>query len=67
MQPGMVVKITTTKLGEKYCTRKGVVDGVTDRSMAMVTMIDSGDRLFIDSHSSTGKENSGFQGWLQRT
>ncbi|XP_037059318.1 DNA/RNA-binding protein KIN17-like [Peromyscus leucopus] len=47
LQPGIVVKIITKKLGEKY-HKKGVVKEVIDRHTAVVKMIDSGDRLKLD-------------------
>ncbi|KAL1785130.1 DNA/RNA-binding protein KIN17 [Sigmodon hispidus] len=48
LQPGIVVKIITKKLGEKYHKKKGVVKEVIDRYTAVVKMIDSGDRLKLD-------------------
>lgn len=48
LQPGIIVKIITKKLGEKYHKKKGVVKEVIDRYTAVVKMIDSGDRLKLD-------------------
>lgn len=48
LQPGIIVKIITKKLGEKYHKRKGVVKEVIDRYTAVVKMTDSGDRLKLD-------------------
>lgn len=48
LQPGIVVKIITKKLGEKYHKKKGVVKEVIDRYTAVVKMTDSGDRLKLD-------------------
>lgn len=48
LQPGIIVKIITKKLGEKYHKKKGVVKEVIDRYTAVVKMTDSGDRLKLD-------------------
>ncbi|NXP81484.1 KIN17 protein, partial [Ramphastos sulfuratus] len=48
LQPEIVVKIVTKKLGEKYHKKKGVVKEVIDKYTAVVKMIDSGDKLKLD-------------------
>ncbi|NXF93786.1 KIN17 protein, partial [Eubucco bourcierii] len=48
LQPEIVVKIVTKKLGEKYHKKKGVVKEVLDKYTAVVKMIDSGDKLKLD-------------------
>ncbi|KAK2105524.1 hypothetical protein P7K49_015038 [Saguinus oedipus] len=48
LQPEIVVKIITKKLGEKYHKKKGIVKEVIDKYTAVVKMIDSGDRLKLD-------------------
>ncbi|XP_075713585.1 DNA/RNA-binding protein KIN17 isoform X2 [Rhinoderma darwinii] len=48
LQPEIVVKIVTKKLGEKYCKKKAVVKEVIDRYTAVVKLIDSGDKLKLD-------------------
>ncbi|XP_070328054.1 DNA/RNA-binding protein KIN17 isoform X2 [Odocoileus virginianus] len=48
LQPKIIVKIITKKLGEKYHKKKGVVKEVIDKYTAVVKMIDSGDKLKLD-------------------
>ncbi|KAM4677635.1 DNA/RNA-binding protein KIN17 [Discoglossus pictus] len=48
LQPDIVVKIVTKKLGEKYHKKKAVVKEVIDRYTAIVRLIDSGDKLKLD-------------------
>ncbi|KYO38776.1 DNA/RNA-binding protein KIN17 [Alligator mississippiensis] len=48
LQPEIVVKIVTKKLGEKYHKKKAVVKEVIDKYTAVVKMIDSGDKLKLD-------------------
>uniref|UniRef100_A0A3Q3N2M7 DNA/RNA-binding protein KIN17 n=1 Tax=Mastacembelus armatus TaxID=205130 RepID=A0A3Q3N2M7_9TELE len=48
LQPNIVVKVTTKRLGEKYHKKKAVVTEVRDRYAAVVKMIDSGDKLKLD-------------------
>ncbi|XP_063164522.1 DNA/RNA-binding protein KIN17 [Candoia aspera] len=48
LQPEIVVKIITKKLGEKYYKRKAVVKEVIDKYTAVVKLIDSGDKLKLD-------------------
>ncbi|XP_057588502.1 DNA/RNA-binding protein KIN17 isoform X3 [Hippopotamus amphibius kiboko] len=48
LQPEIIVKIITKKLGEKYHKKKGIVKEVIDKYTAVVKMIDSGDKLKLD-------------------
>ncbi|KAM5235048.1 DNA/RNA-binding protein KIN17 [Ctenodactylus gundi] len=48
LQPEIIVKIITKKLGEKYHKKKGIVKEVIDRYTAVVKMLDSGDKLKLD-------------------
>ncbi|KAF1450099.1 KIN17 protein, partial [Pygoscelis papua] len=48
LQPEIIVKIVTKKLGEKYHKKKAVVKEVIDKYTAVVKMIDSGDKLKLD-------------------
>ncbi|XP_053262794.1 DNA/RNA-binding protein KIN17 [Podarcis raffonei] len=48
LQPEIVVKIITKKLGEKYHKKKAVVKEVIDKYTAVVKVIDSGDKLKLD-------------------
>ncbi|XP_053448292.1 DNA/RNA-binding protein KIN17-like [Nycticebus coucang] len=48
LQPEIVVKIITEKLGEKYHKKKGVVKEVIDKYTGVIRMIDSGDKLKLD-------------------
>ncbi|KAM6436234.1 DNA/RNA-binding protein KIN17 [Liasis olivaceus] len=48
LQPEIVVKIITKKLGEKYYKRKAVVKEVIDKYTAVVKLINSGDKLKLD-------------------
>eukprot|EP00112_Aurelia_sp_Birch-Aquarium-sp1_P001576 Seg1172.1 transcript_id=Seg1172.1/GoldUCD/mRNA.D3Y31 product="DNA/RNA-binding protein KIN17" protein_id=Seg1172.1/GoldUCD/D3Y31 len=45
---GIIVKIVTKKLGEKYYKKKGKIKGVKNVFVAMVEMIDNGDVLKLD-------------------
>jgi len=45
---GIVVKVVTPKLGEKYYRKKGVVVDIVDKYRAVVRMLDSGDRVRVD-------------------
>nr|DBA31402.1 TPA: hypothetical protein GDO54_007258 [Pyxicephalus adspersus] len=47
LQPDIVVKIVTKRLGEKYYKKKAVVKEVVDRYTAIVKL-DSGDKLKLD-------------------
>uniref|UniRef100_A0A8D2KYB5 DNA/RNA-binding protein KIN17 n=1 Tax=Varanus komodoensis TaxID=61221 RepID=A0A8D2KYB5_VARKO len=48
LQPEIVVKIITKKLGEKYHKKKAVVKEVIDQYTAVVKLINSGDKLKLD-------------------
>ncbi|XP_029969443.1 DNA/RNA-binding protein KIN17 isoform X2 [Salarias fasciatus] len=50
LQPNIVVKVVTKKLGEKYHKKKAVVMEVRDQYGAVVKMIDSGDKLKLDQN-----------------
>ncbi|XP_008300846.1 DNA/RNA-binding protein KIN17 isoform X2 [Stegastes partitus] len=50
LQPNIVVKVVTKKLGEKYHKKKAVVTEVRDKYGAVVKMIDSGDKLKLDQN-----------------
>ncbi|XP_043964875.1 DNA/RNA-binding protein KIN17 isoform X2 [Gambusia affinis] len=50
LQPNIVVKIVTKKLGEKYHKKKAVVMEVKEKYGAVVKMIDSGDKLKLDQN-----------------
>lgn len=54
LQPGIVVKIVTKRLGEKYHKKKAVINEVKDKYTAIVKLIGSGDKLKLDqSHVET--------------
>ncbi|XP_047431763.1 DNA/RNA-binding protein KIN17 [Mugil cephalus] len=50
LQPNIVVKVVTKRLGEKYHKKKAVIMEVRDQYTAMVKMIDSGDKLKLDQN-----------------
>ncbi|XP_041636803.1 DNA/RNA-binding protein KIN17 isoform X2 [Cheilinus undulatus] len=50
LQPNVVVKVVTKRLGEKYHKKKAVVMEVRDKYGAVVKMIDSGDKLKLDQN-----------------
>ncbi|XP_058479596.1 DNA/RNA-binding protein KIN17 [Solea solea] len=50
LQPNIVVKVITKRLGEKYHNKKAVVTEVRDRYGAVVKMIQSGDKLKLDQN-----------------
>ncbi|XP_037551825.1 DNA/RNA-binding protein KIN17 [Nematolebias whitei] len=50
LQPNIVVKIVTKKLGEKYHKKKAVVMEVQDRYAAVVKMVGTGDKLKLDQN-----------------
>ncbi|XP_022063913.1 DNA/RNA-binding protein KIN17 [Acanthochromis polyacanthus] len=50
LQPNIIVKVITKKLGEKYHKKKAVVMEVRDKYGAVVKMIDSGDKLKLDQN-----------------
>ncbi|XP_065066935.1 DNA/RNA-binding protein KIN17-like [Rhopilema esculentum] len=45
---GIIVKVITKKLGEKYYKKKGEITAVKDKFVAVVEMLDSGDKLKLD-------------------
>uniref|UniRef100_A0A8D2P8V8 DNA/RNA-binding protein KIN17 n=2 Tax=Zosterops TaxID=36298 RepID=A0A8D2P8V8_ZOSLA len=73
LQPEIIVKIITKKLGEKYYKKKAVVKDVIDKYTAIVRVIDSGCKLKVDqTHLETvipapGKKvmvlNGGYKGF----
>ncbi|XP_076578160.1 DNA/RNA-binding protein KIN17 [Chaetodon auriga] len=50
LQPNIVVKVITKRLGERYHKKKAVVTEVRDKYAAVVKMIDSGDKLKLDQN-----------------
>uniref|UniRef100_A0A3B4USF4 DNA/RNA-binding protein KIN17 n=1 Tax=Seriola dumerili TaxID=41447 RepID=A0A3B4USF4_SERDU len=50
LQPNIVVKVVTKRLGEKYHKKKAVVTEVRENYTAVVRMIDSGDKLKLDQN-----------------
>lgn len=50
LQPNIIVKIITKKLGDKYHKRKAVVMEVKDKYAAVVKLMDSGDKLKLDQN-----------------
>ncbi|XP_018421760.1 PREDICTED: DNA/RNA-binding protein KIN17 isoform X3 [Nanorana parkeri] len=48
LQPDIVVKIVTKKLGDGYHKKKAVVKELVDKYTAIVKLIDSGDKLKLD-------------------
>jgi len=48
LHEGIVVKVVTSKLGDKYYKRKGVVTKVEDRYLAVVKMLDTNDKVRLD-------------------
>ncbi|XP_068162663.1 DNA/RNA-binding protein KIN17 isoform X1 [Antennarius striatus] len=50
LQPNIVVKVVTKRLGEKYHKKKAIVMEVRDKYAALVKMIDSGDKLKLDQN-----------------
>ncbi|XP_036004736.1 DNA/RNA-binding protein KIN17 [Fundulus heteroclitus] len=50
LQPNIVVKIVTKKLGDKYHKKKAVVTEVRDRYGGVVKLVDSGDKLKLDQN-----------------
>ncbi|TSK13146.1 DNA/RNA-binding protein KIN17 [Bagarius yarrelli] len=54
IQPDIVVKVITKRLGEKYYKKKAVIREVQNKYTAIVKLIDSGDKLKLDqSHLET--------------
>ncbi|KAK2882917.1 DNA/RNA-binding protein KIN17 [Channa argus] len=50
LQPNIVVKVITKRLGEKYHKKKAVITEVRDKYTAVVKIIDSGDKLKLDQN-----------------
>lgn len=50
LQPNIVVKVITKRLGDRYHKKKAVVTEVRDKYTAVVKMIDSGDKLKLDQN-----------------
>jgi len=48
LMAGIVVKVVTPKLGEKYYRKKGVVMDIVDRYSGVIRMLDNGDRIRVD-------------------
>nr|XP_032819315.1 DNA/RNA-binding protein KIN17 isoform X1 [Petromyzon marinus] len=48
LHPGIVVKVITKKLGDRYFKKKAVVQEVQGKYVAVVRMTDSGDKLKVD-------------------
>jgi len=48
LMTGIVVKVVTAKLGEKYYRKKGVVVDIVDKYSGVIRMLDSGDRIRVD-------------------
>ncbi|KAK3101337.1 hypothetical protein FSP39_002831 [Pinctada imbricata] len=54
LSDGIVVKVITKKLGDKYYKKKAVIKEVHDLYRALIKMVDSGDKLKVDqSHLET--------------
>uniref|UniRef100_A0A8C4INF8 DNA/RNA-binding protein KIN17 n=1 Tax=Dicentrarchus labrax TaxID=13489 RepID=A0A8C4INF8_DICLA len=50
LQPNIVVKVVTKRLGDRYHKKKAVVTEVRDKYAAVVKIIDSGDKLKLDQN-----------------
>ncbi|XP_037098717.1 DNA/RNA-binding protein KIN17 [Syngnathus acus] len=50
LQPNIVVKVVTKRLGDKYHKKKAVIMEVREKFTAVVKMIDSGDKLKLDQN-----------------
>ncbi|KAK3610513.1 hypothetical protein CHS0354_008941 [Potamilus streckersoni] len=48
LHPGIVVKVITKKLGDKYYKQKAVVQDVVDLYGGVIKLLDSGDKLKVD-------------------
>jgi len=48
LHEGIVVKIITSKLGEKYYKKKGMITKVENRYEAVVKMLDTNDKIRVD-------------------
>jgi hypothetical protein len=45
---GIIVKVITSKLGEKYSKKKGMVIKVENRYQAIIKMLDTNDKIRLD-------------------
>lgn len=50
LQPNIIVKVITKRLGEKYHKKKAVIVEVREKYTAVVKIIDSGDKLKLDQN-----------------
>ncbi|XP_055010063.1 DNA/RNA-binding protein KIN17 isoform X1 [Boleophthalmus pectinirostris] len=50
LQPNIIVKVVTKRLGDRYHKKKAVVVEVNDKYTAVVKMVDSGDKLKLDQN-----------------
>uniref|UniRef100_A0A8C6U3J6 DNA/RNA-binding protein KIN17 n=1 Tax=Neogobius melanostomus TaxID=47308 RepID=A0A8C6U3J6_9GOBI len=50
LQPNIIVKVVTKRLGDRYHKKKAVVMDVQDKYTAVVKMVDSGDKLKLDQN-----------------
>lgn len=50
LQPNIIVKVITKKVGDRYYKKKAVVVEVKDKYAAVVKMVDSGDKLKLDQN-----------------
>lgn len=50
LHEGIVVKVITKKLGEKYYKKKAVIKEVQDLYRAIIKMIDTGDKIRVDQN-----------------
>jgi len=48
LHEGIIVKVITSKLSEKYSKKKGIIIKVENRYQAIVKMIDTHDKIRID-------------------
>ncbi|XP_013381345.1 DNA/RNA-binding protein KIN17 [Lingula anatina] len=48
LHKGIVVKVVTKKLGDKFYKKKGVVKEVVDQYAGVIKMLDSGDKVKVD-------------------
>lgn len=50
LQPNIIVKVITKRLGDRYHKKKAVVMDVQDKYTAVVKIVDSGDKLKLDQN-----------------
>jgi len=48
LHEGIIIKVITSKLGEKYYKKKGIVIKVENRYQAIIKMIDTNDKIRLD-------------------